>query len=61
MSDLRQAVIRTTFPDGKIQVYQYGMIVKPRIVTNHELNVWRRWLKILKAKYHWNEYDKKIS
>lgn len=53
MADLIQSVTHTVDPQGKVTVYQSGMLVKRR--SSHRINVWWRWLSILKAKYHWTD------
>lgn len=63
MANINLAVTTTCYPDGKKQKHTYGMIPNNKPFDEHNFNVWRRWLSILKAKHHWNEYDeiKRIS
>jgi hypothetical protein len=51
MADLVKAVSKTVFPNGMTQVYENGALIKKQ--PTDRLNVWYRWLHILKVKHNW--------
>lgn len=42
MAELLQAVFKTVYPDGKIKLYEHGMVLTYR--STEGINVWYKWL-----------------
>lgn len=51
MAELIKSINKTVFPDGKVRVYEYGMLPKALPIDENKFKVWRRWLRMLKLKY----------
>lgn len=63
MSNLNLSVGHTVYPTGEIKRYPYGFIPKREPFTpetEKRLNIWYRWLKIMKAKYNWIDNQPKF-
>lgn len=51
MADLLKSVAYTVLPDGDTIKYNHGALIKKR--KSHRINVWYRWLHILKVQKGW--------